>query len=179
MQEQKGHTPRGSEPSGKGSKFTIKTIGKGDVEDVLERATGKWWRALADEWRAVSSAACLASESDEKAKKGPRFAPPSAGRGAAPEEDAKPLELNVTVGGSAIDVPMNVTQETVAAAIASAYLDRLRDRTEVLENVDARLEALQKKLLWLEDARNSSLLSADDYAAEKDALLGAFRALEA
>ena len=69
--------------------------------------------------------------------------------------------------------------DAVAAAIAKEYLDRLRTRAEVLESVDARLEALEKKLAWVDDAKNRSVLSADEHAAQRAALLAGLAALEA
>ena len=66
----------------------------------------------------------------------------------------------------------------VAAAIANAYLARLRNRTEVLESVDARLDALTRKLAWLDSSRDSGLLGEAEHAEQKEAVLAAFRDLE-
>ena len=68
--------------------------------------------------------------------------------------------------------------DAVAQAIAVEYLNRYRTKAEVLESVDARLEALDKKLAWLADALARSLLTDDEHAAEKAKLLAAFEAIE-
>ena len=71
-----------------------------------------------------------------------------------------------------------VTEAQIVRAVASQYLDRLRNKTEVLESVDARLEALMKKLAWLSDARNKSLLSAEELEAQRAEVLAAFNDVE-
>ena len=149
-----------------------------DVEAVLEQALGKWWRALADEWREAAARTCTAPAegSSKRSESSRKFGKPAPPRPKEPEDDV-PL-LNLTVGGAALNVTFNLTQDDVAAAIATAYLDRLRNRTEVLESVDARLEALTRKLAWLDSSRDSGLLGEAEHAAQKEAVLAAFRELE-
>ena len=150
-----------------------------DVEAVLEQALGKWWRALADEWREAAARTCTApteGSSKRSSESSRKFGKPAPPRPVEPEDDA-PL-LNLTVGGAALNVTFNLTQDDVAAAIATAYLDRLRNRTEVLESVDARLDALTRKLAWLDSSRDSGLLGDAEHAAQKEAVLAAFRELE-
>ena len=140
---------------------------------------GKWWRALADEWREAAARTCTAppdGSSKRSSESSRKFGKPAPPRPVEPEDDA-PL-LNLTVGGAALNVTFNLTQDDVAAAIATAYLRRLRNRTEVLESVDARLDALTRKLAWLDSSRDSGLLGEADYAAQKEAVLAAFRELE-
>ena len=108
-----------------------------DASIVLHR-----WRALADEWREAAARTCTApaeGSSKRSSESSRKFGKPAPPRPVEPEADA-PL-LNLTVGGTALNVTFNLTQDDVAAAIATAYLRRLRNRTEVLESVDARLDA--------------------------------------
>ena len=157
--------------------WSLKSGASKDVERVLEQALGKWWRALADEWKEAGARPCAAPAGDTQGREsGRKFGKPAPPRAAAPDDDA-PL-LNLTVGGAALNVTFNPPQGDVAAAIAAAYLDRLRNRTEVLASVDARLDALTRKLEWLDSARDSGLLSEADTAAQKEEVLAAFRDLE-
>ena len=144
----------------------------------MEQALGKWWRALAEEWREAAARTCTAPAdgSSKRSESSRKFGKPAPPRKVEPEDDA-PL-LNLTVGGAALNVTFNLTQDDVAAAIATAYLDRLRNRTEVLESVDARLDALTRKLAWLDSSRDSGLLGEAEHAAQKEAVLAAFRELE-
>ena len=178
--------------NGKGrvTTFSLKSTKKGDTEDVLELATGKWWRTLADEWK--NSIACTATP--DESKKDDRYggrkshtAPkhagataekPDAGATAPAVHEPQPLNITVGVAEGNTTFSVNVTQEDVAAAIASEYLDRRRTREEVLETVDARLDAMQRKLRWLADMKNASLLSDADHDAQKQEVLAAFRRLE-
>ena len=158
--------------------WSLKSGTSKDVEQVLEQALGKWWRALADEWREAAARTCTAPTegSSKRSESSRKFGKPAPPRPKEPEDDA-PL-LNLTVGGAALNVTFNLTQDDLAAAIATAYLNRLRNRTEVLESVDARLEALTRKLAWLDSSRDSGLLGEADHTAQKEAVLAAFRELE-
>ena len=129
-------------------------------------------------WREAAARTCTAPAegSSKRSESSRKFGKPAPPRPVEPEDDA-PL-LNLTVGGAALNVTFNLTQDDVAAAIATAYLDRLRNRTEVLESVDARLEALTRKLAWLDSSRTSGLLGEAEHAAQKEAVLAAFRELE-
>ena len=86
----------------------------------------------------------------------------------------------MTLGGGAVhlNVTVNVTEEDVVAAVAREYLKRIRNKTEVLESVDASLEAFTKKLKWIADAKREGLLSDEEEAAQRGEVLGAFNALE-
>ncbi|KAH8056033.1 hypothetical protein JL722_7862 [Aureococcus anophagefferens] len=120
--------------------YTLKSSMKSDTEDVLMASMGKWWHALADEWK--RSAACV----------------PGAGAG---DDDA--------------GAPKKGPTDKYKAPKPPTY----GDEAEVLESVDARLEALEKKLAWVDDAKNRSVLSADEHAAQRAALLAGLAALEA
>ena len=159
--------------------YTLKSSMKSDTEDVLMASMGKWWHALAEEWK--RSAACVpgAGAGDDDAgapKKGPTD------KYKAPKPPTYGDEYRAAANATNATAAANATApapDAVAAAIAKEYLDRLRTRAEVLESVDARLEALEKKLAWVDDARNRSVLSADEHAAQRAALLAGLAALEA
>ena len=144
-------------------------------------ATTKWWYALAEEWKA--SLPCLP----------PDAAAPNADANAArngghrdKHQPPKPptyggeYKANATDGANATATANGTLPDpdAVAQAIAVEYLNRYRTKAEVLESVDARLEALDKKLAWLADALARSLLTDDEHAAEKAKLLAAFEAIE-
>ena len=81
-----------------------------DVEAVLEQALGKWWRALADEWREAAARTCTApaeGSSKRSSESSRKFGKPAPPRPVEPEDDA-PL-LNLTVGGAALNVTFNLT----------------------------------------------------------------------
>jgi hypothetical protein len=159
--------------------YTLKSSMKSDTEDVLMASMGKWWHALADEWK--RSAACVpgAGAGDDDAgapKKGPTD------KYKAPKPPTYGDEYRAAANATNATAAANATApapDAVAAAIAKEYLDRLRTRAEVLESVDARLEALEKKLAWVDDAKNRSVLSAEEHAAQRAALLAGLAALEA
>ncbi|KAH8043659.1 hypothetical protein JL722_15085 [Aureococcus anophagefferens] len=159
--------------------YTLKSSMKSDTEDVLMASMGKWWHALAEEWK--RSAACVpgAGAGDDDAgapKKGPTD------KYKAPKPPTYGDEYRAATNATNATAAANGTApapDAVAAAIAKEYLDRLRTRAEVLESVDARLEALEKKLAWVDDAKNRSVLSADEHAAQRAALLAGLAALEA
>ena len=48
----------------------------------------------------------------------------------------------------------------------------------MLESVDARLDALTRKLAWLDSSRDTGLLGEAEHAVQKEAVLAAFRELE-
>ncbi|KAH8096436.1 hypothetical protein JL720_3808 [Aureococcus anophagefferens] len=137
--------------------YTLKSSMKSDTEDVLMASMGKWWHAL-------------------RGRKGPTD------KYKAPKPPTYGDEYRAASNATNATAAANGTApapDAVAAAIAKEYLDRLRTRAEVLESVDARLGALEKKLAWVDDAKHRSVLSADEHAAQRAALLAGLAALEA